>query len=73
MADVPGFVIDTVRETGVPMVTAPKSIVEGFTESSAEGELAEANGWEFEPQPEKPRQNAIANIPSAIAQPALLA
>lgn len=33
MVEVPGFVIDTVRNTGVPIVTSPKSIVEGLTES----------------------------------------
>ena len=33
MGDAPGFVIDTVRNTGVPIVTSPKSIVDGLSES----------------------------------------
>ena len=33
MEDVPGFEIETVRNTGVPIVTSPKSIVDGLSES----------------------------------------
>jgi hypothetical protein len=71
MADVPGFVMDMVRDAGVPIVTSPKSIAEGFTESSASVELVEENGCEFEPQPERPRLSAMAASPSAMAQAAL--
>jgi hypothetical protein len=45
------FPIDTVRITGVPTVTSPKSIVPGLICSVISLEPGELNALEFEPQP----------------------
>lgn len=64
-SDVPGLVIDTVRNTGVPIVTSPKSTVSGAICSAVE--LADANGLEFEPQPERARLSAAVATLKAMA------
>ncbi len=67
--DVPEFVIDTLRNTGVPTFTSPKSIVDGFTTSV--GVLMEENGLLSAPQPERPRLNAIDAAARAMTEPAM--
>ncbi|MGA8088039.1 MAG: hypothetical protein WCA10_12080 [Terracidiphilus sp.] len=65
----PEFVMDTLRDTGTPTLTSPKSIVEGLTDSTDELWFADENAPEFEPQPARPAVIAIAANPSAMAQP----
>ncbi len=61
---VPEFVIDTLRETGAPTLTSPKSIDEGLNDSWAE--LDGENAAEFDPQPARPAITETAA--TAIAQ-----
>jgi hypothetical protein len=68
-AFVPEFEIDTVRYTGVPTFTSPKSIVDGF--STRTGVLIEENGFVSEPQPESPRVSPIAATARVTMNPAL--
>lgn len=65
------FVIDTVWNTGVPIVTSPKSIVAGVICNVIAVELVEENGFESEPQPERARLSAIATRLKAMALPAI--
>lgn len=71
--DVPGFVMDTFRYTGVPTFTSPKSIAVGLTTSADAFKLVDESAWEFAPQPESPRLSPMAATPSAMAtaQPAI--
>src|SRR5580692_4081700 len=71
-ADVPWFVIDRVRETGVPTFTSPKSIVDGLTTSAGvlALEVVDEKALESEPQPERPMLSAIAVDPSTRTQTA---
>lgn len=70
--DVFGFSIVTVRNTGVPMVTSPKSIVAGLICSPTAAELVEENGWEFEPQPDRATLSTMVATHRAIALSAIL-
>ena len=70
--EVLGFSIVTVRNTGVPTVTSPKSIVAGLICSPTAAELVEENGWEFEPQPDRATLSAMLATLRAIALPAIL-
>jgi len=67
IADVPEFVITTLRYTGVPTFTSPKSTVDGLTTSA--DELVEENGLVSEPQPESPKLSPVATNPT-ITNPA---
>ena len=66
-----GFSMVTVRNTGVPTVTSPKSIVAGLICSPTAAELVEENGLEFEPQPKRARLSAMVATPNAILLPAI--
>jgi hypothetical protein len=67
MAAVPSFVIATVRYTGVPTLTSPKSIVDGLTTRAGVLELVEENGLLAAPQPARPRLIPRAANPKGIA------
>ena len=70
--DVPSFRIDTPRDTGVPTLTSPKSIVDGLTTKKVDVfELVDENGWELDPQPVTPMLSTMAAIPNAAARLAI--
>jgi hypothetical protein len=63
----PVFVIDTLRDTGAPTLTSPKSIVEGLTDRTEVLWLVDEKAPELEPQPARPAVIAIAANPRATA------
>ncbi len=64
--EVSRFSIVTVRNTGVPTVTSPKSMVAGLICRPAAAELVEENGLEFEPQPDRATQSAMVATPKTV-------
>ena len=65
----PRFEIDTFRDTGVPTLTSPKSIDEGFMDSFGATWLDVEKAPEFAPQPASATAQAMAAIASAMDQP----
>jgi hypothetical protein len=68
-ADVPEFVIETLRYTGVPTLTSPKSTIVGFSTSA--GVLDEENGLASAPHPDSPRLSPMVAIARAMTEPAM--
>lgn len=66
--NVPEFVIETFRYTGVPILTSPKSTVSGLTTSVWVLALVDENGLVSEPQPEMPKVSSREEAPNAKAQ-----
>jgi len=64
----PEFVIDTLRDAGVPTLTSPKSIAAGLIESLGAIWLADEKALEFDPQPASPVVIAMAAVASAMDQ-----
>jgi hypothetical protein len=67
-ANVPWFVMETFRYTGVPTLTSPKSTVAGLTTRACVLALVDENGLVSAPQPERPKVSAREEAPNAIAQ-----
>jgi hypothetical protein len=64
--------MDTVWETGAPMVTSPKSTVAGLICRTAVLEPVDENGLESEPQPDNARPSDIVATLTTRALPAIL-
>jgi hypothetical protein len=64
----PIFVTDTLRDTGAPTLTSPKSIVEGLTDRTDVLWLADEKAPELAPQPARPAVIVIAANPKATAK-----
>jgi hypothetical protein len=65
---VPVFVIDTLRDTGTPTLTSPKSSVEGFTDRTDVLWLVDEKAPELEPHPARPAVIVIVANPRATAR-----
>jgi hypothetical protein len=68
-AEAPLLVMATLRYTGVPTFTSPKSTVEGLTTSAGVSELVEEKGLVSDPHPVRPRLIPIAATERAITAP----
>lgn len=67
--EAPGFIMETLRNTGCPTFTSPKSTVAGFTTSAG---VDDENGLLSAPQPESENINIRLAAPSVIADPVFL-
>jgi len=61
------FMIETFLEAVLPIFTSPKSIVSGFTTTSAEAGVVDEKAREFDPHPDKLRQSKNENAARTAA------